>query len=351
MSAEKLKVGIDLGTSRSSISTSAGKRHVVDSYVGWPIDLVARKVLKKEVLIGEEALNNRPMLDLHRPLERGVIKEGSEKEEEAVRAILQHLLEVACGDEDGKLDSSRIRAVVGVPAEALRSSKQNLRKAMHGLVGSLMIVSEPFAVAYGLEALLHSLIIDVGAGTADFCVMNGRYPTEEDQRTLNVAGDSVDEILDALVKERHPEAAFSRHMVRRWKEEFSFVGTPRQPVEVEVPVRGKPTTIDITREMKAACETLLDPLTDTMIELISRVEPEFQSQVRNNVVLSGGTGLIRGLGGSLERALAELGGGRVRVIQDPVYIGADGGLAIAQDAPASDWERLGVPTSQQLVSD
>lgn len=349
MSKSNLQVGIDLGTSRSSIATSDGQRHVVDSYVGWPVDAVARKVLQKELLVGADALSNRTMLDLHRPLERGVIKDGSEKEVEAVRALLQHLLQTACADEDGRVDAEAIRAVVGVPAEALRSSKQNLRRAMQGLVGSLMIVSEPFAVAYGLEALLHSLIIDVGAGTADFCTMSGRYPREADQRTLTTAGDSVDDVLHGLIRERYPEAAFSRHMVQRWKEEFSFIGNPRQPVEVEVPVKGKPTTIDITKEMRAACETLVDPLTDTMIELISRVEPEFQSHVRNNVILSGGTGLIRGLGGALERALADLGGGRVRVIQDPVYIGADGGLAIAQDAPVSGWERLGVPTSQQLT--
>jgi rod shape-determining protein MreB len=40
-------VGIDLGTSRSSISASNGERHVIDSYVGWPLDMVARKLIQK----------------------------------------------------------------------------------------------------------------------------------------------------------------------------------------------------------------------------------------------------------------------------------------------------------------
>ena len=344
-----LQVGIDLGTSRSAISSSTGTRHVVQSYVGWPVDMVARKVLKRDVLIGEEALENRPMLDLHRPLERGLIKEGSEKDTQAVRELLRHLIDLAIADAgaDGH-DPARTRAVVGVPAEALRVSKQNLRQAMEGLVGSLMIVSEPFAVAYGLEALLHTMIVDIGAGTADFCVMNGRYPTEDDQRTLTNAGDAVDQLLFTSVRERFPEAAFSMHMVRAWKEQHAFIGAPKQPVVVEVPVRGKPTEIDVTEEMKVACESLLPPLSETMVDLISRVEPEYQAKVRNNIVLTGGTGLISGLGAALERTLSEIGGGRVKVMADPVFVGSDGGLSIAVDAPESDWEKLGVPPSQVI---
>ncbi|MEO8037024.1 MAG: rod shape-determining protein, partial [Acidobacteriota bacterium] len=184
-SSEILHVGIDLGTSRSAISASNGERFVVDSFVGWPVDMVARKVLKRAVLIGHEAVTNRTMLDLHRPLERGLLKEGSEKDVEAVRELLKHLLGlVGVGGTTGQVETSHVRAVVGVPAAALRTNKQYLRNSMKGIVDSLMIVSEPFAVAYALDALLHTLIIDIGAGTTDFCVMKGRYPTEEDQRTL-----------------------------------------------------------------------------------------------------------------------------------------------------------------------
>lgn len=329
-----LNVGVDLGTSRSSVSASNGERHVIRSYVGWPADMVARKVLQRDVLIGEDALENRIMLDLHRPLERGLIKEGSEKDAEAVRELLRHLISLV------RKDDGKVRAVVGVPAEALRVNRQQLRAAMSGLVDQLMIVSEPFAVAYGLEALLHALVIDIGAGTTDFCVMNGRYPTEDDQRTLTQAGDSVDEQLEQLIAARYPEANFSSHMIREWKEEHSFVGSAKEPVEVEAPVKGVPTQLDITEEMRQACESLLPPVTETMLDLISRVQPEYQAKVRQNVILSGGSGLIRGLGAALQQALKEIGGGQVRVVKDPVYVGSDGGLALAGDAPASDWEKL-----------
>jgi rod shape-determining protein MreB and related proteins len=334
-----LHVGIDLGTSRSAISASNGERHVVESYVGWPVDMVARKILKKSVLIGSAALANRTMLDLHRPLERGLLKEGSDKDLEAVRRLLMHLLQLA-GVDDERRASHKIRAVIGVPAEAMRVNKQQLRGALKGLVDGLLIVSEPFAVAYGQDALLHALIIDVGAGTTDLCVMNGRYPTEEDQRTLINAGDWVDDQLSKLIRARYPEASISQYMVREWKEQHSFVGKSKTPVLVTAPVNGKPTELDITEAMRSACESVVPPIVESMLDLISKVEPEFQEKVRGNVVLAGGSSGISGLDKSLQDGLKEIGGGRVHPVKDPVFAGSDGGLAIAADAPSSDWEKV-----------
>src|SRR5437879_13618688 len=99
-----LHVGIDLGTSRISISAANGERFVVDSFVGWPADMVAKKILKRAVLIGHDAVTNRTMLDLHRPLERGLLKEGSDKDIEAVRELLKHLLGLVGVKANGKVD-------------------------------------------------------------------------------------------------------------------------------------------------------------------------------------------------------------------------------------------------------
>jgi rod shape-determining protein MreB len=330
--SESMCVGVDLGTSRSAISAANGERHVIDSYVGWPVDMVARKLVKKSVLVGHDALENRAMLDLRRPLERGIIKEGSEKDEEAVQELLRHLISLIGIKQKGK-NRPKVRAVVGVPAEAFRVSRQRLRTAMEGIADSVMLVSEPFAVAYGLEALLHAMIIDIGAGTADFCVMQGRYPTEEDQRTLPNAGDSIDEHLAKLIK-------FSIHMIREWKEKSSFVGPAKNRVVVNVPTKGRMTELDITEEMRIACESILPPVCETMIDLLSRVAPEYQDKVRNNIIVAGGSSLISGLTDALDNALQELGGGRATVVRDPVFAGSDGGLAIARDASNADWEKL-----------
>jgi rod shape-determining protein MreB and related proteins len=200
-----LHIGIDLGTSRSAIASSAGKREWVHSYVGWPKDFVAQKLLGKRVLFGSEAIDNRLSLNLVRPLENGVIRDGTQRDEEAVKELVRHMIESV-----GARDGQKIHAAVGVPAEALKVNKLAIREAVKEYADALMVVSEPFAVAYGLDALNNAMIIDIGAGTVDFCVMHGTMPTEDDQRSLMAAGDAIDRRLLELLTDRFPEARLSR---------------------------------------------------------------------------------------------------------------------------------------------
>src|SRR5512138_3138608 len=192
-----LYVGIDLGTSRSSISASNGTRAWTESYVGWPKDFISAKVLGKNVLFGADALEHRLSLDLYRPLERGVIKEGIERNEEAVRELIRALISMA-----KPAEGQPLQAIVGVPADTLKMNKLAIRKAVDQYVSNLMVVSEPFAVAYSLDLLDNAMVIDIGAGTVDFCIMHGTIPEEGDQKTILTAGDYVDEQLFSYVAEK-----------------------------------------------------------------------------------------------------------------------------------------------------
>lgn len=330
-----LYIGIDLGTSRSAIAASNGKHKWIDSYVGWPKDFVARKLLGQRVLFGEEALNNRLSVNLVRPLEYGVIREGTARDEEAVRELIRHLIEQA-----GATDGQAVHAAVGVPAEALKVNKLAIRDAVKEYADALMVVSEPFSVAYGLNALNNAMIIDIGAGTLDFCVMHGTMPGEEDQRTLTNAGDFIDRRLFDLLTEKHPHAKFSETVVRRYKEEYGFVGEINGRVRVKVPVEGKLVEIDITDQIKQACESIIAPIVETTIDLVSHYEPEFQEQVKKNVYLAGGSSQIRGLIEVLESELRDYGSFKLTKVDDPLFSGCDGALALAQDMPEEYWEDM-----------
>lgn len=332
-----LYVGIDLGTSSSAIIASNGKKHWLESYVGWPKDFIAAKVLRKSVLFGTEALQNRLSLDIYRPLEHGVIKEGTGKEEESVRELIRHLISLTKPEKD-----QPIFAVVGVPAESFKMNKKSIIKAVSDFVDSVIVVSEPFAVAYGMDYLNNAMIIDIGAGTVDFCIMHGTIPGDDDQKTILSAGDSIDQQLFKLLNEKYPNSKFNLNMVRQFKEQNSFVGNGRGPVKVEIPVSGKPVEHDITEEVRRACESILPPISETIVDMIAEFDPEFQSAVRKNIVLAGCGSQIHGIDTFLKESLKDFGPVEIKAVDDPLFTGVSGSLKLAQEMPKRYWEKLSI---------
>lgn len=338
-----LYVGIDLGTSRTSVSASNGVRETIASYVGYPKDVVSRKLLKKDVLFGDEAIERRLSLDLYRPLGDGVIK-GSDGENGAesaanLRAAQDLITEIIRRAKPRK--DELVYAVIGAPAQASIKNKEAIMQVARESVDSVMLCSEPFSVAYGLDWLEDVLVIDIGAGTTDLCRMHGTMPDEADQITITFAGDYVDQKLIALLKKSCPGAQFSIQMVKNLKERHSNVADAMEPVVVNLPVNGKPTSFDITEDIRSACRSIIPPIVEGLGQLIASFDPEFQERLKNRVLLAGGGSQIKGLDLAVESEMYKrLGGGRVLRIEEPVYGGANGALKIAHDMPAEYWEKL-----------
>jgi rod shape-determining protein MreB and related proteins len=340
-----LLMGIDLGTSRSSISSMNGVRKTVESYVGYPKDPVSRKFLRLDMLFGRHALENQLALNLYRPLEKGVIKgtfegEGGSADEEkrnlkAAKDLLRHLVHLVRPERDQVL-----YGVVGVPAQATIKNKQAILDVARDVLDSVMIVSEPFSVAYGMERMSDVLVVDIGAGTTDLVRMHGTVPADEDQISYTIAGDAVDEKLFDLIKQRYPEVQLTVNMCRQFKELYGYVSDTKDKVEVMIPVDGKPTPHDITAELKQACEIMVKPILDGIHKLIATFNPEFQDRLRNNIILAGGGSQIRGLNKRIEDGLESVGGGKVTVVDEPLYAGANGALQLAMDMPAEYWQQL-----------
>ncbi|MEM6672819.1 MAG: MamK family actin-like protein [Planctomycetota bacterium] len=336
-----LYLGIDLGTSRTSVSASNGIRETIESFVGYPKDPVAQKLLKKDVLFGEEAREKRLSLKLHRPLEHGVLKfnaDGTENNESR-RAAMDLVKEIVRQAKPRK--DELVYAVIGVPAQAQINNKDAILQAARESVDSVMLCSEPFSVAYGLDMLEDVLVIDIGAGTVDLCRMHGTMPEESDQITMNTAGDFVDEQLAIEIGGAAPEAQFTKQMIKSIKERYSTVDEATERVIVQFPVNGKPTDFDITDQMRTACRRIVPPIVEGLGNLIGTFDPEFQEKLKNRVLLAGGGSQIKGLDRAITAEMhSMLGGGNVIRIEEPIYGGANGALKIAHDMPEEYWEQL-----------
>ena len=337
-----LYLGIDLGTSRTSVTASNGERVTISSYVGYPKDVVSRKLLQKDVLFGDEALEKRLSLNLYRPLAQGVLKynENGEEDYEGNLKAAKDLIRQAIHQSKPRKDEL-VYAVIGCPAEASIHNREAILEAARESVDSVMLCSEPFSVAYGLDMLDDVLVIDIGAGTTDLCRMHGTMPDESDQVTINFAGDTIDNKLSDLLKQNYPEAQFTIQMIKSIKERYGAVGELLDACVVEFPVNGKPTSFDITNEIREACQSIVQPIVEGLGQLVGTFDPEFQNKLKDRVLLAGGGSQIKGLDKAITEEMHRLlGSGNVIRIEEPMYGGANGALKIAHDMPAEYWEQL-----------
>ena len=74
-----------------------------------------------------------------------------------------------------------------------------------------MIISEPFAVAYALDMIEHTLVIDIGAGTTDLCRVYGTIPSPDDQMHTEFAGDYIDKKIIEEVQSKYSGAKLPKN--------------------------------------------------------------------------------------------------------------------------------------------
>jgi rod shape-determining protein MreB and related proteins len=335
--SENIYLGIDLGTSRTSITASTGFRKTISSYVGYPKDHVAKKKLGgRDIIYGQEAVENRLSLNLYRPLAKSNIKQDDGSDSPDVKKAIKDLLEHAIAEVNAPAEAT-IFAVIGSPATTSVAGKATLLEAAADCTDSVIVCSEPFAVAYGLDFFDEALVIDIGAGTTDLCRVHGTLPTDEDQRTLTAAGDSIDEMLSQLILEKHPDAQFTVHMIRAIKERHASVSSRMDEVEEILPVGGRPTKFNLTDQIYKACYSIVPQIVASLQDLIATSDPEFQAKLRHKILLAGGGSQIRGMGRAIEKALSDYGGGKVSQVDDPQFAAANGALKIALDMPLDYW--------------
>lgn len=328
--------GIDLGTSRSTITTSTGKRLTTTTCVGYCKDLIARKRFGKDYLHGKEALEHRLALDMVWPLAEGVIRED-EKSLEATRLILQDLISATLAE---KQADDKLFAAIGVPAQASVNSKKAILEAARPLVDKLLIVSEAFAVAYSLDRFDECLIVDIGAGTTDLCRMHGSFAEDEDQITLTTAGNFLDAELTKDILAKYPEVQLTPQIVKRIKEKHGYVYHVSEPVNVTLTSKGIPAEYDVTEILHHACLKLTLPISKAIQELVGSFDPDFQEHLRNNIIIAGGGSRLKGIDRAIEKSLQAYGGGRAICVDDAEFCGSMGTLKMCEDMPDEYWEQL-----------
>ena len=334
MMVERLYVGIDLGTYQSTIASSAGVMTTIETVVGRPKDPVARNFLGRDVLFGDDAMKNKLACKLYRPMAAGVAQDD-EDNLAAAKAFVTHLIDAVDPEE-----YDEVFGVICSPSHVSFTDKSNLVATLRGQVNAIMVVTEPFATAYGIGEIAGSIVVDIGAGTTDIARIYGTFPTDEDQLTILEAGDWLDlELLDLICK-KYTGAQITKDMVRKWKEEFSYVSGDVREVMVELSVEGKKQIVDIGDLILEACKKIVPLVGSAIKKIVATADPEYQPILRNNIILSGGGSGIEGIADVMADEISDIGDVTVTCVEDPIERVAAGALILSQDMPDDQYTSI-----------
>ncbi len=352
-SAKTVLVGFDLGTNKSCVlsgppgSTDIVLSKIVPSVVGYVRDGIVDGIIagNATVLYGEEAMRNLLHVRLVAPLENGIIAHP-----EAARDFFQHIRSLV--DPSGQAE---IRAVVGVPANAGEPAREDIRRCAQGVFDRILLIPEPFLAALGyrddsrvgqpgyIDPVVNSLFIDIGGCTSDICLVQGYFPTREDQISVAFAGDAIDQLMSDELDRTYPNNGLSHHKVREIKETHGYVGPSRRPLDVKVIMGGKGHTIELSDVIGRACNTLVDKIYPAVTTLIERASSDSVVTLLQNIIVTGGGSQMKGFDTVLQKRLADDGYETPKVQlagQDYKRYVAVGALKAARGARENQWQHL-----------
>ena len=346
-----LLVGFDLGTNTSCVlagaknSTDFDVSKVVPTVVGYVREGLVNGILPegRDRLFGDEAIEHKIHLRLVWPVHDGIIGDAG-----AVRDFIGHIRDLVGAD-----DSTEIRAVIGVPANADDSAREAVRKAVTGIFDRVLLIPEPFLAALGfrddsrlgqsgyVDPVTNSLFIDIGAGTTDLCLVQGYFPRADDQISFQFAGDSIDDRIRAGLAKVYPDLKLSDIQIREIKEQHGYCGPSRRPIDVRVIIGGKGRTIEVADILGDAFNELVDRVYESLKVLIERASSDSVRELLQNILITGGGSLVKGIDTVLQKRMEDDGyeNPRVRTVgKDYKRFVGIGALKAARAARDNQWQ-------------
>lgn len=346
MNADIAHIGLDLGTFKTSAACSNGNREAMYSGVAFPKDAISQSMMDTAFIVGDEVLKQRLSVNAIRPFVRGELKyvdaeqagltpEQVSARKEAAQLLIQHVVSRVIPDE-----TDRVYGVIGAPSRANEVSHNIILEAAEEAFDAVMIIPEPFAVAYGMDCLHDTVVVDIGAGTTDICPMYGAFPDDSEQLTLQLGGDYIDEQLLQMIRDKFPDVDVSLNMVRNLKEKHATVQEMAEPLMIALPCGEQIRNVDLADLIQEACCELIGPIVKGIREVIRNFDPEFRHGLLRKVLLAGGGSRIRGLDQRIERDLKTGTTGNVISVYDSVFAGSTGSLKLAMSMPQTHWESI-----------
>jgi len=296
-------VGIDLGTANTLIYIK-NKGIVLNEPSVIAVDAHTRAVIatgrEAKDMIGKNPDNIRVI----RPLQDGVISDF-EMTANMLKIYLKRVMPETSF-------FTRVRIVVGVPTGVTEVEKRAVEEVIRQMgEKEVYILEEPMAAAIGtglkVDDAMGCMIADLGGGTSDIAIIaSGGIVTST---SLRHAGDKLNEAIVAYMRKQYDLLIGDKTAEEiKIKIGCAYIDKSDPDSIKEMEARGRdiitglPKTVTITSvDAMKALEEPIKVIIDGIKSTLEKTPPEIAADiVSNGLMLSGGSGLIRGLDDLIE---------------------------------------------------
>jgi actin-related protein 2 len=299
--------------------------HIFPSMVGRPIIRSQDKantggVELKDVMVGDEASENRSLLDIKYPLDKGIVKDWND----AV-ILWEYIFFTKLG-----IPRDRTHEYYVLLTEPPQNPKLNREKMVQVMFdtfgfGAVYIGIQAVLTLYA-QGLVTGVVMDIGDGVTHICpVYEGRTNPQTVKR-LDIAGRHITDYLIKLLQLRG--YAFNRtsdgDTVREIKEKLCYISYDTQEEtqlaeETTVLVEQYPLDdgriIKLSSERFQAPEILFQPhlvndekagCAEMLFDAVNQCDMNIRLEIFKHIVLSGGSTMLPGFPSRLEKEIKQL---------------------------------------------
>ncbi|KAH6915742.1 actin binding protein [Coprinopsis sp. MPI-PUGE-AT-0042] len=294
--------------------------HVFPSIIGRPILRAEERVGNaaiKDIMIGEEAADNRNFLQVTQPMEHGIVKNW-----EDMKLLWDYTF-----DEKLKVDPRGRKVLLTEPPMNPKVNRQRMCQVMFEEYGfdGVYVAIQAVLTLYA-QGLTTGVVVDSGDGVTHIVPVYEGYAMPHLTRRLDIAGRDVTRYLIKLLLMRG--YAFNRtadfETVREIKEKLCYVSydldqdtrlAEETTVLVESYTLPDGRTIKVGPERFEAPECMFQPhlvdleqpgVAEMLFGAIQAAPVDVRTDLYKHVVLSGGSSMYPGLPSRLEKEMKQL---------------------------------------------
>ena len=313
----KQPIIIDLGSSEIKTGFSGEDKPslIFKSFIGEPkykdvFSSIYKENKEIKQYIGEDCLKNIGLLKLHNPIKHGILVN-----EQEIIPLFNHIYSKLGINTDERREHPLI---ITEPLLNPYSNREKIANSLFDYIGipSIFFASQPILSLFSTSATT-GIILESGEGVSQSCIIYEGYSLPNTYERYDFGGGDVTEYLKLAMKKKGYQLFNSNEyrLISDMKEKYCFFLPQKYNLNIENVKKAlnskkinyylpDGTRVTLGDERILASEILFNPeligkeylgLSDIIFSSINKAEIQLRPKAFENIVLSGGNVLMRGL--------------------------------------------------------